>query len=154
MKRILLKIALTMKDKQQGINMLKIIADVTPMGAVRMTQRGKWVKDNAQRYLAYKESIGLIARSTVKGEPLKSALGVNIRFYYPIPKSFSKKKRQEALDGDLRPAVKPDIDNCVKGVFDALNKIVWHDDNQVVSVKSEKWYAEAGRVEIEVTELF
>jgi len=36
----------------------------------------------------------------------------------------------------------PDIDNLEKAVYDALSKArIWHDDREVVSVTSSKWYA-------------
>ena len=113
---------------------------VTPMGAVRMTQRSKWTDPIAQKYMAYKSQIGYTARKHV-AEPLDRPVRVTIGFYYPIPKSWSKTKREDANDQGIMPAVKPDIDNCIKGVFDALNKIAWKDDNLVVEVSSFKRYS-------------
>ncbi|GGH46023.1 hypothetical protein GCM10008014_08420 [Paenibacillus silvae] len=51
------------------------------------------------------------------------------------------------------PVVKPDIDNCVKGIFDALNKIAWNDDNQVVSLLTQKFYSDKPRIEIRLREV-
>ncbi|MEE6755535.1 RusA family crossover junction endodeoxyribonuclease, partial [Limosilactobacillus reuteri] len=36
---------------------------------------------------------------------------------------------------------------------DACTGVVWHDDNQIVSVQMEKMYAKEPRVEMEVHEL-
>ena len=41
---------------------------------------------------------------------------------------------------------KPDADNILKAVLDALNGIVWHDDAQVVSATVERWMAPVGRL--------
>lgn len=110
------------------------------MGAVRMTRRGKWVSESAQRYLAYKTRIGHTARKQFS-EPLSGPVAVEICFRYPIPRSWSKKRSERALEGLDLPTVKPDIDNCVKGIFDALNKIAWKDDAQVVALVTRKDYA-------------
>ena len=49
--------------------------------------------------------------------------------------------------------MKPDIDNLFKAVTDACTGIVWKDDNQIVSTKSDKFYSEVPRVENYVEEL-
>jgi Holliday junction resolvase RusA-like endonuclease len=46
-----------------------------------------------------------------------------------IPSSDRKKKKAEK---DGKPSmVKPDLDNLLKGLFDAGNGIIWPDDNAV-----------------------
>jgi len=63
-----------------------------------------------------------------------------IIFFSPIPKSYSKKERGACLNGEMFPAKKPDIDNLVKGVSDALNGVVWEDDKQICRLVSVKQY--------------
>lgn len=83
------------------------------------------------------------------GQPL----AVSITAFYEVPKSYSKKKKQEMLDGQLYPTKKPDIDNIAKCVLDALNKLAYRDDTQVVRLHMEKHYAEIPRVEVEIREI-
>lgn len=83
------------------------------------------------------------------GQPL----AVDIIAFYEVPKSYSKKKKQEMLDGQLYPTKKPDIDNIAKCVLDALNKLAYRDDTQVVRLHMEKHYAEIPRVEVEIREV-
>lgn len=130
---------------------MKLIANIAPMGAVRMTGRGKWTSPTARKYLQWKESVGylLIAQ---RPEQTKFAVAVKAKFYLQIPKSWSKKKQEEAEGKPV--TVKPDIDNLVKGLFDAANGIVWWDDNQVVRCEAEKIYSHHPRIEFEVTEVF
>lgn len=116
---------------------------VKPQGAVRMTQRGKWTSASAQRYLSYKQVISLEARKHFK-EPIKGPVEVGIFFYVPAPKKMPK--------GRTRPTTKPDIDNMIKGVFDALNKIAWKDDAQVIRVVSAKHYFDTPHISITVEE--
>lgn len=75
-------------------------------------------------------------------------LSVTINAYFAIPKSFSKKKQQEAKDGLIRPTVKPDCDNIAKNINDALNGIVYPDDKQIIRLEVNKYYSENERVEV------
>lgn len=83
------------------------------------------------------------------GQPLK----VTIIAYYPIVKSTSKKKKQQMLEDLMFPTKKPDIDNIAKSILDALNKLAYRDDTQVVTPHMEKHYAEDPRVEVEIEEI-
>lgn len=83
------------------------------------------------------------------GQPLK----VVIRAFYGVPKSTSKKKKQQMLEDQLYPTKKPDIDNIAKCVLDALNKLAYRDDTQVVTLRMEKHYGEIPRVEVEIEEI-
>lgn len=83
------------------------------------------------------------------GQPLK----VTILAFYPVPKSYSKKKKQQMLKDELFPTKKPDIDNIAKCVLDALNKVAYRDDTQVVELRMEKHYAEVPRVEVKIEEI-
>jgi Holliday junction resolvase RusA-like endonuclease len=77
-------------------------------------------------------------------------LQMSIKAYFSIPKSGSKKTHAMMENGELRPTKRPDIDNIIKGVADALNKIAYHDDSQIVRIKAEKFYSYNPRVEVEV----
>lgn len=80
----------------------------------------------------------------------EEALEVHIKAFYGIPKSTSKKKREQMLQGYILPTKKPDIDNIVKCILDALNGVAYHDDTQVVRLVTTKAYAEPPRVEVEI----
>lgn len=132
--------------------MIKLHIPVEPMGAVRMTGRGKYIKPAAQRYLAYKSRIQWLAKQQIKGAFFPTgALEVRITFFMPIPKSWSNVKKADALW--KYHTKKPDADNMVKGVFDALNKIAWNDDNQVAKVTATKVYGDDPGVEVLIREL-
>lgn len=81
----------------------------------------------------------------------KEPLSIKIRAFYEIPKSWSKKKK--AIATDLRPMVKPDLDNIIKVVLDALNKVAYADDKQVCRIYSEKYYSIMPRLEIDLKEI-
>ena len=70
-----------------------------------------------------------------------------------IPKATSKKNRSKMASGELRPTKKPDIDNIIKIVADALNQVAYLDDKQIVSSACEKIYSNRARVEVEISEV-
>lgn len=76
-----------------------------------------------------------------------------IQAFYEIPKSSSKVKKTAMLSGELLPTKKPDIDNIVKAVLDALNEVAYRDDTQVVELQVRKQYSEKPRLEICLEEL-
>lgn len=120
-------------------NIFKI--NIEPMGAVRMTNRGKWVQPNAKRYIAYKEEVSLQLKQQMTDELWNTAIRIEVLFHF-IPAKSNKTAKIGA------PVTKkPDFDNLVKGICDAANKIVWTDDALVTSATVKKRYAkEAGIV--------
>lgn len=86
-------------------------------------------------------------------EPSEKALGVFIKARFTIPKSWSKKKQEQAKKGELYPTKKPDADNIAKAICDALNGIAYKDDSQIVDLKVEKRFAEQGSIGVLIQEL-
>ena len=74
-----------------------------------------------------------------------------ITAYFPVPKSVSKAKRTAMLAGKTNPTSKPDADNIIKAVLDALNGYAYKDDSAVVKVTAVKKYSEFPRVEVTLT---
>ena len=83
-----------------------------------------------------------------KGTPLQAEM----TFAFGVPKSYSKKKRAACLNGEIMHTIKPDTDNIVKSVLDALSGAAFADDSQVVKVTAEKIYAEESYVEVVIYE--
>ena len=83
----------------------------------------------------------------------ETSLTFKMKVFQPIPKSTSKKKKNEMLAGRIRPSKKPDIDNILKSVFDSLNQVAFYDDTQIIEIQASKYYAEIPRIEIEIERL-
>lgn len=77
-------------------------------------------------------------------------VSIIVTAYYGIPKSTSRKKRELMIIGEIRPMKKPDADNVLKLVEDALNTVAYHDDAQIVSATVRKYYSEIPRLEVEI----
>ena len=83
-------------------------------------------------------------------KPLEGRLAVTIKAYFGIPKNTSKKQREEMLNNNISPVKKPDIDNIAKIILDALNKLAFNDDNQIIKLSIEKVYSEEEKVYIKI----
>lgn len=83
-----------------------------------------------------------------RGTPV--ALSIVARFL--PPQSKSKKVKQQMLEGKILPLKKPDMDNIVKVVADALNGVAYHDDTQIACVKAKKVYSSIEGLDITVGE--
>lgn len=86
-------------------------------------------------------------------KPLEKPLKVKIIAYYDIPKSTSKKRKQQMMDNEILPMVKPDTDNIAKGVLDSLNGIAYKDDKQVVELIVNKFYSNTPYVSVMIEEI-
>lgn len=82
--------------------------------------------------------------------PDDAMLDMRIKAFYSIPKSKSKKVKALMLDGTIRPTKKPDMDNVVKIIADALNQVAYRDDTQIVDCQCRKFYSENPRVEVSI----
>lgn len=108
---------------------------ITPVPKPRMTQRDKWAKRPAVlRYRAFCDE--LRAKMADFAYP---PCGWHTTFYLPIPKS----RRKELKDGDPHRQ-KPDLDNLVKAVLDALHD----DDSHIWDGRFSKRWSATPRIEL------
>jgi Holliday junction resolvase RusA-like endonuclease len=102
----------------------------------RVTKFGTYTPEKTSKF---EEAVGLYAKSIMRGRlPLEGALAVQVRFLCARPG---------------RPTnewPKQDIDNLLKSILDALNKIAWKDDSQIVELHATKRYSTTGSIQIRV----
>jgi Holliday junction resolvase RusA-like endonuclease len=72
--------------------------------------------------------------------PLAGAVRIGLEIGVAVPASWSRKKRDAALANEIHPTSKPDLDNALKLVADALNGIVWADDKQITEAVIRRRY--------------
>lgn len=93
------------------------------------------------------DSIGVIALPHFP-QPITGPVRLEIIATFAIPKSWSKAKAAAAL---LQPHTqKPDGDNLLKTVKDALNRIAWADDGQVFDARVVKVWGGADATAVTV----
>ena len=78
---------------------------------------------------------------------------LEVDFYLEITKTDRKKKKvcEKQRKGLIRPTKKIDIDNGLKLVQDALNKVAYYDDSQIVEICGRKFYSDKPRTEIRIS---
>ena len=130
-----------------------VFGEPVAQGRPRFARMGAGVRAyDPEKSHTYKDYVRTAALEVKPDKPLDGPLLLVVEAYRSIPKSMSKKKRVEALAGSLQPTTKPDLDNIIKGLKDALKGIIWCDDSQVVNIVAGKWYSDRPRVEITVKE--
>lgn len=76
--------------------------------------------------------------------PVKAAIVA----VFPVPDSYSKKRKADCLSGREAPTKKPDTDNTAKLVLDSLNGLAYDDDAQIVELSVTKVYGERAKVNL------
>lgn len=113
-----------------------IAIPVDPVAKPRMTRADKWQqRPVVERYWTYCDCLRL------SGAKLSGRM--QITFHLPMPGTWSRKKRDRLL-GEPHTQ-RPDIDNLIKGVLDALSE---QEDSHVFFVVAGKFWSNHGRVEI------
>lgn len=122
-----------------------------PVGKTRhrsMVLNGKIHNYNTKANKNYEDLVRYEYQRQLKWTYFDKEVEVVIEAYYGIPKSWSKKKQEEALRGEILPIVKPDLDNISKIILDSLNRIAYKDDSQVTRLHCYKHYSNTPRVEV------
>lgn len=92
----------------------------------------------------WKNQIALAARDHQPDTQLQGPLFVGLDFYFPRPKNHFRGGKFCKVLKDSAPTYhtsKPDADNAIKAVMDALTTLrFWQDDSQVCDVRARKLY--------------
>jgi Holliday junction resolvase RusA-like endonuclease len=101
---------------------------------VRITRFGSYTPKETKEAQAWVKYSVMEALSKKRQLMLSGAVELNLVIQKLRPSSVPKKI--------MYPVVKPDVDNYAKLVMDACNGILWEDDNQVVTLRISKIYAD------------
>ena len=136
---------------------LNIAGEPVAQGRPRFSTAGGFARAyDPAKSRDYKDYIKLAAAQKMQNiPPLEGALALSVRAYRQIPKSMSKKKAVLAEAGIILPITKPDLDNYVKAVKDALKGVCWRDDSQVVKYIEPygKYYSSRPRIEVDIYQI-
>ncbi len=130
--------------------------DIDPVEQARprATRMGKGIRlYDPKKVNVFKKQLGLLAKQRMldRGlDPFDGPLEVRMEFHRPVQASLSRKERDRRLSGVHRPTVKPDLSNYIKALEDALNGILWVDDNLIISLEAKKFYAEQPHLTVEI----
>jgi Holliday junction resolvase RusA-like endonuclease len=131
--------------------MIEILIPGDPVGKARprVTRWGTFTPQKTVNYETLIRELFIIKYPNF--QPLDSALSMTLNVFHSIPKSASRKKFSKMIEGKIRPAKRPDIDNVLKIVGDALKGLAYGDDGQIVKVNAEKFYSETPRLQIQIS---
>ncbi len=121
-------------------------------GRPRFARVGNAVRTfTPEKTRAYEDRVRLAYRSAAHGMRFgDKPVMLTVTAYYATPASASR-KRQDALIGT--PCTKkPDADNVLKAIADALNGVAYDDDKQVAVSVVEKRWEHYGRVDVAITD--
>lgn len=108
---------------------------ITPIAKPRMTHSDKWKqRPCVMAYRAYKDRLRELEFYFTPND--------RIIFHIPMPQSWSKKKKAEH-NGQPHQS-KPDLDNLLKAIMDAIYK----DDSHIWKLDAEKRWAYMPSIEV------
>ena len=90
-------------------------------------------------------------KALIKEQDIQGPIEVTLLAVFPRPQRLMPKKYP---DGLIKHTKRPDLDNIIKAVLDALNKTL-KDDAQVCTIHAYKYYAELSnqpRTEVTIKE--
>lgn len=113
-----------------------------PKGRPKFARRGNFVSTyTPEKTVSFENLVKVMAQQAMQGQDMHlGPVQASIQITLPIPSSWSGKRQSEAAAERIAPTKKPDMDNVVKALFDAMNGIVFKDDSQVVDAHIRKRY--------------
>jgi Holliday junction resolvase RusA-like endonuclease len=84
-------------------------------------------------------------------KPIDSPICMELKFYFQRPKNHYGTGKKASILKPASPLMhtsRPDIDNNIKFVFDALNSVFYRDDSLICLLSVAKLYSDTPRTEI------
>lgn len=98
-----------------------------------------------------KKNLREVVQQQAPEKPLDCPLLVECYFYFPYLKGhYGTGRNAGTLKGSapMWHTVRPDTDNLIKMILDALSGVFWRDDTVVCNLEARKYYSEKPRTEI------
>lgn len=99
----------------------------------------------------YESAIAWCWRSTAGCKKFEAPVKIEIIAYFEVPKSYPKKRAELCRQNVIRPSCKPDGDNILKAVADALNGLAYADDKDITDFAGSKRYGYPERLVVRVS---
>ena len=124
-------------------------------GRARATKIGAFIRMyTPEKTRTYEGMIRSAAMDAIGNKPpFEDPVEFVMRAIFPVPASWSGRKRERALLGEIKPGKKPDLDNVAKAWNDALNGVVYRDDALICRMTLDKRYGPQALVVVTVRPL-
>lgn len=118
-------------------------------GRPRFRRIGNYVSTYTPATTAsYEDAVRLAYKQAAQGAYFEGPVKMEVWCIFGIPKSATKKNQAEMLSGKVLPTKKPDADNVLKIIADALNGLAYKDDTQITDMEIHRRYAAIPYVEV------
>ncbi|ATF25139.1 RusA family crossover junction endodeoxyribonuclease [Brochothrix thermosphacta] len=134
---------------------MKLIYEIPPVAQARprFSKRGnKVIVYTTHKSRQFRRDIRLatIVQQRNSQKAVNHRVSVFVTFYRQTPSSYSKKQTEEAEIGLITPVTRPDTDNYLKALLDALSGLAYTDDKLITDIYSRKRYSIRPRIECEI----
>lgn len=126
------------------------VGKARPRATFRCGHATIYTPKSTQAYENAVKAAAIKAMDEANMEVIDQPLQVYISAYFKPPVSWSKVKQRLAIASFAPYDKKPDADNLIKSVLDAMNGTVYSDDKLVYIVTVAKRYSDEDRVKIKV----
>lgn len=131
----------------------EVVGKIRGKGRPRFSNRGKYVTtytpENTANYENWIKTC-FLTQCKDYDSSYDKAVKMKIEAIFSVPKSYSKKKTQKLLDLEASYIHKPDADNIIKCVCDALNGLAYKDDSQISLILIDKKYGKEEKLIIDI----
>lgn len=119
-----------------------------PQGSKRHVGRGIMIESS--KYVKDWRSLVSLAAKAAMGDavPMDGPIEMIVSFYFPRPKSHSRKRRLSTWHTS-----KPDASKVLRAVEDAMTGIVFGDDSQLCAINVTKFYDDHPGVRVHIFKL-
>ena len=126
-----------LEDPTPQEHFIEFTVPLAPKGKSR-PRHGKGFTYSDKDQVRWEQQFALYDSQFKPQQLLEGSIGMAVLFVMPRPKRLYRKKDSPNC---LPHTGRPDLDNLVKSVMDAMSTW-WHDDAQVSSILAKKCYAE------------
>ena len=110
----------------------------------------RWSTYFPKRYTQFRKEFRELLEK-YKAEPTGGLLYVKLDFYVQLPKTMSKKKKEEKEGKHCDNNA--DLDNYVKATLDSLEGKYYNNDKQIVMIRARKYWSDTGHIEFKMEEI-
>lgn len=132
----------------------EVVGKIQPKQRPRFMRRGAFIQTyTPEPTLKYQKLVADSYKQKYGELKLDGNLVMDIVAYFGVPKSLSKKKKNE-LYGKPNTQHNGDIDNVAKSILDGLNGVAYLDDTIIYDLHIRKYYVwgedDPERVEVKI----
>lgn len=131
-----------------------VYGNAKPQGNKRHVGNGAMVELPGLKEWRQMTAAAAIDEIGAERELLQGPLAMRLTFYEPRPLSHYGKKGLKASAPPFPHKTRTgDGDKLTRAIFDALARVLYHNDKQIVDHHTRKLYGEPARVEVEIRTL-